>query len=380
LSGSCTTRALFVCPQLDAGGAERQWAALIPALAARGVGVRVVAIGSGGRALAELRESGIPVRELGGEGAAAGLARLPALLAERKAAPTVVVSWSYNAHALAGLFARLTGTPHVINWHRQPGFLGSGIQERATQLAGCLGAGAIAVSDTQIPDLDTLRVGRSRVRVVPNGVPDPIDLDNSGAALRADLDLPADVLVAVLVARLRPEKRVSDFIRAVGSAAERGVRVQGIVVGDGPEDSSLRSEAQAANAPVRFVGFQQDPRRYILAGDVTCLTSGFEALPMALIEAAACGRACVTTDVGGTREIVIDGESGFVVAPGDVEAFAGALERLATGAGLAQRMGRVARQRWHARFTFERMVDKYAELLSSVSGPPTAWHDVGATT
>jgi glycosyltransferase involved in cell wall biosynthesis len=344
------------------------------------VGVRVVAIGSGGRALAELRESGIPVRELGGEGAAAGLVRLPALLAERKAAPTVVVSWSYNAHALAGLFARLTGTPHVINWHRQPGFLGSGIQERATQLAGCLGAGAIAVSDTQIPDLDTLRVGRSRVRVVPNGVPDPIDLDDSGAALRADLDLPADILVAVLVARLRPEKRVSDFIRAVGSAAERGVRVQGVVVGDGPEDSSLRSEAEATNAPVRFVGFQQDPRRYILAADVTCLTSGFEALPMALIEAAACGRACVTTDVGGTREIVVDGESGFVVAPGDVEAFAGALERLAAGTGLAQRMGRMARERWRARFTFERMVDKYVELLSSVSGPPTAWHDVGATT
>jgi glycosyltransferase involved in cell wall biosynthesis len=365
-----TARIVFLCAQLDNGGAERHWADLLPALAQRQIGVRLVALLGGGRALESLKAEGVPVRELGRSGLASA-SLLPALLAEGRAKPSALVSFGYNAHALGALFARITGTPHIVNWHRQAGWPMNAVEANAVRLAGRLGAGAIAVTEAQHPDLLALDFDPRAIRTVANGV----GAHDPGRRVqeRTRLDISPDAFVAVLVARLRPEKRIRDFIAAISRASHSDPRIQGIVVGDGPMADELRALATAQAAPVRFVGHDPEPTRYMIAADVAVLASEFEALPISLVEALSCGRPCVATDVGGVREIVEDGHNGLLVPIGEPEAMARALRELSRDATACARMGERSLARWSERFSFSGMVADYTRLLTSVTGPPTRW-------
>jgi glycosyltransferase involved in cell wall biosynthesis len=363
-------RIVFLCAQLDNGGAERHWADLLPALARRQIGVRLVALFGGGRALESLRADGVPVRELGRTGLASA-SLLPALLAEARAKPSALVSFGYNAHALGALFARITGTPHVVNWHRQAGWPMNTVETNAVKLAGRLGAGAIAVTKAQHPDLLALDFDPRAIRTVANGV-GPRDPSHRTRE-RARLNVSPDEFVAVLVARLRPEKRIGDFVAAVDRASRSDPRIRGIVVGDGPMANELRELATARGAPVTFVGHDPEPTRYMIAANVVVLASDFEALPISLVEALSCGRPCVATDVGGVPEIVEDGRNGLLVPVGEPESMASALVRLSGDADTCARMGERSLTHWRERFSFAGMVADYSRLLTSVTGPPTRW-------
>jgi glycosyltransferase involved in cell wall biosynthesis len=367
-------RALFLCPALDAGGAERHWETLIPALVARDIDVRVVAVEGGGRALETLREAGIPVEELGGKGLGS-LTRFRALRRQRSFQPDVVVTWGYNAHVLGALFARTTRTPQVLSWHRGPGLPATRLQLAAVRTAGLAGAGAIAVSQTQVPELKKFGIRDERIRVIPNGTPSPRTFGEPRAEHRRAQGIPEDAFVAVIVARLRPEKNVEHFIEAMRRVQETVPGAIGIVVGDGPLRAGLAARAQECGADVRFVGYSPEPWRYMLASDVVCLSGDFEALPMSLIEAAACGRPCVATDVGGTSEIVRHGSTGLLVRPRDPRALAEAIRELALDERLRRSMGDAARRHWKATFSFDVMVHRYVRLLTTAAGPPLVWHE-----
>jgi glycosyltransferase involved in cell wall biosynthesis len=363
--------ALFLCPELDAGGAESHWANLLPALAERRLDVRVIAIKGGGRALDGLRAAGIPVRELGYAGRGSVKA-LPHILEERRSNPRVIVTLDQNADALGAAFSRLTSTPQVVNWHQGVGLPIRQLRRRvAVRLAARAGAGVVAVTSAQLADLRQFGFPPRRTVVIPNGVPAPAASGVPRQQLRAELGLPADAFLVALVASLRPEKRVGDFLDALSTLRESTPAALGIVVGDGPLEDDLRRHASERRSPVRFVGFHGEPTKYMLAADVVCLTSGFEALPTVLIEAAACGRPCVATRVGGNHEIIDDRVSGLLVEPGSTDAVAAALSALARDRARRDEMGRQALGRWRRRFSFEAMVNGYFDLLTNVSGPPT---------
>lgn len=331
----------------------------------------LVAIEGGGRALESVRAAGVPVREFGVSGLGS-LRVVPRLIRERGWQRGVIVSWAPSAHAVGALVARSTRTPHLINWHRQPGFPMTTRQSLGMRMAAELGAGAIAVTETQTPDLVKLGVPASRIRVVPNGTAEPAAASLDRATARGLLGLDDEFVVAV-VARLRPEKRHTDLLKALALMHDEGRDVHAILVGDGPCEAELRSEAAERRVRVTFTGYQEDPSVYIAASDVACLSSEFEALPMSLIEAAAAGRATVATNVGGTCEIVHHGVTGLVVPARDPRALADALTRLSQDTVLRVLMGRRAKKMWEECFSFDAMVDAYLDLLSSVTGPPVRW-------
>jgi len=366
-------RLLFVCPLLDVGGAERHWANLLPMLSDRGASVRLVAVKAGGRAFESLRAAGVSTVVLGGRGGIASTVKIFDLRRELDAGLDCVVTWGFDAHALVGLLARGYRVPHVVQWQAGPGLHVTAFQRIGLALAIRNGAGALAVSTSQLPDLRRLGFRDDRIAVEPQCVPQPsIDFAGAGEA-RAALGLPADAFIPALVGRLAPEKRIDRFIDAVGALQRRGRRVVGLVVGDGPEGGKLRERAAAAGVAIEFAGYQTSPGNYMCAADVVCLTSDREALPLTLLEAAACGRPCVAMGVGGVADVVVSGRTGVVTPAGDVHAFVDALDAFATAPATALEYGHRARERWEATYAVDAIADAYYELLVTVSGPPVVW-------
>jgi glycosyltransferase involved in cell wall biosynthesis len=149
-------------------------------------------------------------------------------------------------------------------------------------------------------------------------------------------------------------------------------------VGDGPLEAELRA-ALPADGPVRLTGYRADAAAVLAAADVACLTSRNEALPLALIEAAAAGRPLLSSDVGGAREVVEDDRTGYLFPAGDTAALASGLVRLADDEPLRRRLGEGARRRYDERFTLVATVRGYARILHAARGARLRLPAPGAT-
>jgi colanic acid/amylovoran biosynthesis glycosyltransferase len=156
-------------------------------------------------------------------------------------------------------------------------------------------------------------------------------------------------LHVLCVGRLVPEKGHGILLDALSVLRGRGLEVRATVVGDGPERAALEARARALRlgARVRFAGAVGQDRigDLFAAADAFCLPSFAEGVPVVLMEAMATGLPVVTTQIMGVPELVRDGESGLLVAPGRPEAVADALARLAQAPDLRARMGAAARAR-----------------------------------
>jgi glycosyltransferase involved in cell wall biosynthesis len=130
------------------------------------------------------------------------------------------------------------------------------------------------------------------------------------------------------------------------------------IVGDGPSLAGLKAKTAAAGVADRilFTGERHDVAPLLGAMDIFALTSKTEGLPNAVMEAMASRLPVVATDVGGTGEVVEDGVSGFLIAPGDVRKMTERIAELARGADRRQAIGEAARARIAAAFTVESMV------------------------
>jgi len=150
-----------------------------------------------------------------------------------------------------------------------------------------------------------------------------------------------------------------------------------VVVGEG----DLRDELEAYTAElgltdqVVFTGFIDDPRAALAGFDLFALSSLHEGLPTVVIEAMASGVPVVATDVGGTGEIVTDGDDGILVPAGDPDALAGAISELVHDVERRKEMGRRASESVRRRFDIARRVHEmeaaYDELLTPSAGAPS---------
>ncbi len=144
------------------------------------------------------------------------------------------------------------------------------------------------------------------------------------AQVRASLGIADKTPVALCLARLEPQKRHDVLLDAW--ARLRGEAVLWLA-GDGSLRAGLEARGRALGGRVRFLGTRQDVPDLLAAADVLVLSSDWEGLPLAVLEAMAAGRPVVATDVGGVGEVLSDG-AGLVVPPGDPVAFAKAVDSL----------------------------------------------------
>jgi glycosyltransferase involved in cell wall biosynthesis len=204
-----------------------------------------------------------------------------------------------------------------------------------------------------------------RVVTIPIGVPVPERLPKRESTVRP--------LLLVYQGRLvQHQKRVFDLPKIVGEALNLGVPIELTLIGDGTERERLmaRSSQLIELGAMRFLEVAPHARLMELLGkfDVYLLTSEFEGMPNALGEAMASGCVPIVTDIrSGVRELVRDGESGFVVPVGDISAFARRLSQLHHQPELRSAMSTKAREAViDGGFSVQTMVDRYAALFRSL--------------
>jgi glycosyltransferase involved in cell wall biosynthesis len=386
-------RLLFVCPDMHRGGAERQWATLIPALARRGAEVRLVCLYDEGPLFDEVRRAGVAAVCLGlsGPSDVRGLCRA---LAEARGRPDVVVTRTISPQLIGQAIAWRAGAAHVFNEHTpltaDGELLAMRPRQRAlTRLVAPHVHRVIEVSERQRAPLERLGYRTELIVTVPNGVfASGLNTRLDRTAMRASLGIDDSAFAVLCVANLRVEKGVETFVEAVararrahGGSAGAGrdggersesereggeVRLRGLVAGDGPERARLEQLIAGLDG-VELLGSRGDVPELMVACDAVALLSQAEALPMSILEAMALGRPVVTSDVGGAGEAVVDGETGIVVPAGDADAAADALVRLAGDPTAARAMGERGRTRQRERFDGEAMVDGYLRALEDVA-------------
>lgn len=187
----------------------------------------------------------------------------------------------------------------------------------------------IARADAVIAVSDRIAARFRRARSIPPAV-DPLPPPSrSREAVRGEVGTPEDAVVALALARLHPDKRLDVFIDAV-----RRSGAVGWIAGEGP--ARARLEEMAAGAPVRFLGYRDDPADLLEAADLVAMPSRGEGYPIAVVEAITGGRPVLGADVGAISEIV--GDAGVVVDPDAADAFAAALAELVREPDLLRRL------------------------------------------
>jgi len=145
-----------------------------------------------------------------------------------------------------------------------------------------------------------------------------------------------------------------------------------VLVGGGEDEPRLRALAQTLGieSRVRFAGWWRDLEAVYYGSDIVALSSDNEGTPVCLIEALACGRAVVATDVGGVADVLADGQFGMLVPPGQVEAFSAALRRLMEPRERAKYEG-VGRSATVARYDVSRLVADVEALYDELTSART---------
>lgn len=212
-----------------------------------------------------------------------------------------------------------------------------------------------------------------RTMVVYNGVDtrwfNPETVRALGAQLRARHGIPEMAFLACCIAAFRPEKGHRYLLNAFKQVSNAHPRTYLVLAGDGPLREEMGSLAQqmGLTKKVLFLGAVADVRSVLMASDVSVIAStAVETFSMAMLESLAMGVPMVATDIGGTREAILDRTTGLLVEPGDVTQLAEALSWMRINNEHRLAMGVAARELVVQKFTRERMLSGTFTALSSV--------------
>lgn len=220
--------------------------------------------------------------------------------------------------------------------------------------------------------LDREGMDADRTVVIRNGVPPAPDVaPDRVRALRCRLDIPADAPVVGMVANLNRSVKGGDlFLRVADRVLVEMPDAVFLVVGLGGMDGPLQDTARrlGVERSIRFTGYTEDVATHYEFMDVSILTSRTEGLSITLLESMSHGVPVVATRVGGNPEVVVEGETGWLVEPGAPGRFARRVVELIRDRGLRSRMGSNAQRRVAAEFNLEKVARRYEKVYARLLG------------
>jgi glycosyltransferase involved in cell wall biosynthesis len=357
-------RVLLLITLAEVGGAQNYVASLLPALTSR-FDVLVAAHGMG-----PLREAAAPLgapfiplehvrRRINPWRDLAGLVELVRLF--RRERPDILHANSSKAGVLGRLAARLAGVPiRIFTVHGWAFSAYSGLKGRlyfwGDRLVAPLTTVTICVSEGErAAGIAAGTCDPERTVVIPNAV-------DVGAAPQARHERREPRIVAV--GRLKAPKDFLTLVRAAGALPEGSGET--LIVGEGPDRPGLEREIRSLGVQerVRLVGERHDVPELLADADIFVLSSASEGLPVSVLEAMAAALPVVASRVGSVPELVVDGETGILVPPGDESALAAALSSLVADPAERRRLGEAGRARAEKRFDLEPFRRAHVELYS----------------
>ena len=348
------------------GGAERLVADLIRTAADRGAqNVAFLPAGGEGWLTRELRLMGITVEHVPVDGYRRTIDALEAGFRRHHVA--VAHSHEFEMAICGTLASRRTGAGHVITMHGGRFYAASWPRRLALRLAATHSGAMVAVCPE---GADALRrdlwLPRRRVLTVPNGVAAP-DFSHP-APLRADLGLSERDPLIVAVGNLYPVKGHRYLIEALSLLRERHPRAHVAIVGRGDLREALEALARSRGVAdrVHLLGFRPDVGSVLAAADVFAMPSLSEGLPLALLEAMRAGLPIIASDVGGIRSVLANGEAGQLVAAGDPQDLATALDWILSQPGVAASLGARAEARAIEEYDFDHTAESYGSLYAAL--------------
>jgi glycosyltransferase involved in cell wall biosynthesis len=232
----------------------------------------------------------------------------------------------------------------------------------------------IAVSHATKAEMVTAGIPSQMISVIHNGIDAEVwSPGHASTALREELALSQAFPVIGYVGRIMPEKDLETWLRAAALIAQQYPAAQFVLVGEGRDGVTLGHLQRLATElgiaeRVHFPGYRAHLLPVYGSFDLFLLSSRREGLPNSILEAMAVGLPVVTTDVAGTAELVVDGQTGYVLPQGDVAGLARAMLAIVGNDQVRQRMGRASRERIEREFSFARRLQRVEELYARVLG------------
>ena len=272
-----------------------------------------------------------------------------------------------NAHLLAGLAGKLTGTPVLSTIH------GRTLPPLDLEVHRLVGSHLSVVCRQSYFNALGLGVDASQLSCDTNGVDVQVYQPRPGGAagVRRALGLGTDTPLVGYVGRLSPEKGPEVFVRAALQLIGRCPGMHGVMVGEGPMREPVRELIAQCGLTERIhlLGGRDDMPLVYNELDVVVSSSHTEAMPLALMEAMASGLPVVATRVGGVPDMVEHGQTGWLVARNDFDDLAARTASLLHDPAERQRMGRRARQRAIERMNLDHSVERVTTLLARLARP-----------
>ena len=368
-------KVLYLITELNVGGAERALARLVARVDRHRFAPTVACLYGLGLVAEEIQALGVDVHCLEIKSALNLRAFVRLYRLVHRLNPTILHSFMFHANLLGRLVGRLANVPIVISAERTMGQESQNrlILNRLTApLADRITAVSKAVGDFVVKEIG---LASDKVVVIPNGV----DLETYGraadrASAKQAIGLESHFPLIGVVSNLRPVKGVSYLIQAFVQVIQSYPDACLLIVGDGPERVALNNLAADLGIVEQtlFVGERFDIPNLLAAMNVFALSSLWEGMPNAALEAMAAGLPVVATRVGGTPEVVEHGVTGLLVPPRDPKALAEAIIALLQDRERAEAMGQAGRERVEKCFSVKRMVQQtealYEELIREKMG------------
>ena len=360
----------LVITDLDVGGAERALVALATRINPRVWRPVVFCLDGPGQLVEVLRQADVRYECLGihPRNPLQAIARLARGL--RGYRPQLIQSFMFHANLATRLAAPWAGCPWVVGGlrvaeHKKKWHL---IVDRLT---APLATGSVCVSQgVSRFSREVAGLNHTRLAIIPNGI-DPQPFDFAEAVPRASLGVPEDAHLALWVGRLDPQKGLPELLGAAMRVTAERPNWYLALAGDGPRRNWLLeqlAEHPQLQEKVRYLGRRDDVPGLLKAADILVHTSLWEGMPNAVLEAMAAGRPVIGTSVEGTEDLVVPGQTGWLIPAQEPDALSRALIQAVDSPDVCRRFGEAGRIRVEQHFSLATTVAAYEQLWAGVLG------------
>ena len=351
---------LYLIWSLGLGGAEQVVINLAKGIDKKKFNVIVCCLNDKGIFAQEVEKEGIEVIALGKKGKFDATVLFKLIRVIKKYKIDIVHTHLWTSDFWGRIAAKLAGVPVIISTVHNVDVWKPKVFLLIDRILSYFTDKIIAVSNTvKYFYINNAKIPKNKIETIYNGIDvDKFNIKVNRNIKRRELGLNADTKVLAVIGRLVEQKGHIYFLECFRKLLGKYSDIQGLIVGDGPLRGELeeRSKMLGLNGRVIFTGIRNDIPEILKIIDVLVVPSLYEGLPTIILEAMAAGVPVVATNVGGNSEIIVNGETGFIVPPKDSSVLAEYIGKILENNNLVESMRVMSRERAIQYFSLDKMM------------------------